>query len=188
MRITKTKMMITLASMATLICALYTQPVFADGEGSGSKSDHKGMAGDHKGGEHGKYEGKEGYGHGEGHGGGHGHHFISHVIKYKDKLALSADQVSGLEKVQADYKKQYTDIHAEEGAAYKELHALAHADNIDEAGMHSAADKMSAAKSKEIHAMVSTKIAAMKILTPEQRKKMKELHDEMKKEHAPAKK
>lgn len=187
MHIKKAKTLITLASMATLICALYTQPVFADGEGSGTKGDHKGMAGDHKGGE--KYEGKEGHGGGYGHGEGHGgHHFISHVIKYKDKLALSADQVSGLEKLQADFKKQYSDIHAEEGSAYKELHALAHADNIDEAGMHAAADKMSAAKSKEIHAMVSTKIAAMKILTPEQRKKMKELHDEMKKEKAPAKK
>ena len=182
MRTLKIKLMITLP--AILICALFSQPAFADAqmEGSGSKGDMHGKSDKGKG--HGEgYERGEGSGHGEGygHGGGHGHHFISHVLKHKEKLALAADQVSAIEKVQNDFKKQQADSSAEHMAAHKELHKLAHAETVDEAGMHAVADKISAVKTKEVHAMVAAKIAVLKVLTGEQRKKMQELHEEMQK-------
>lgn len=179
------------ALSAILVYSLVGQTAFADSrmEGSGSKSDDDGhgmMGGPHGQGDKGKGEGYgrgEGSGHGEGYGheGGHGHHFISHILRQKEKLALTADQVSAIEKLQADYKKQKTDISAEEMAAHKELHKLAHAETVDEAGMRAVADKMSAAETKEIHAMIEAKIAALKILTGDQRKKMKDLHEEMRK-------
>ncbi len=168
-----TKISTLIALLAVLLFA--GQPAFADPRmmEEGSKS------------EGGKYEGKhEGgsYGHGEGHGEGHHMDMAGHVLKQKEKLGLTADQVSAIEKIRADYKKSSEDAEKDHMAAHKELQTLAHADTIDEAAMHGVADKIAAVKTKMIHSMVSNKIALLKILTPEQRKKMQAIHDDQKKE------
>lgn len=164
-----------IALLAVLLFA--GQPAFADPRmmEEGSKS------------ESGKYEGKEGkheggYGHGEGHGMGHSMDMAGHILKQKDKLGLTADQVTAIENLRADYKKVVDATEAEHMAAHKELQTLAHADTIDEAGMHAVAEKISVIKNKMIHSMVSNKIALLKVLTPEQRKKMQALHEDAKKE------
>ena len=53
---------------------------------------------------------------------------------------------------------------------------MVHSGELDESGLRALADKMSGLKSKSIHAMVEAKIALLRILTAEQRKKMSRHH------------
>jgi Spy/CpxP family protein refolding chaperone len=154
-------------------------------EGSGAKKGHsykghgkkfgkkEGSGGGHHGKKgHGKY-GKSG-GH---HGGGHSRKSpFAHVLKFKKKLALTADQIEKIKAKEFEYKKMSIEIRAAHEIAHLQLDRLVHSGKVDEARMREIADQMSAIKSTKIHAMVEGKIFLLKLLTAEQRQKISQVH------------
>ena len=128
--------------------------------------------------------GKKGYGGHGGYGKGGGHHRgghsrqspFAHVLKFKVKLALTADQIEKIKAKEFEYKKMSIEIRAAHEIAHLQLDRLVHSGTVDEARMREVADQMSAVKSTKIHAMVEAKIFLLKLLTPEQRHKISQVH------------
>lgn len=161
---------------------------FGNKEGSGGGHYGKSYGGHGKSyGGHGgqKYShGKKGYGgHGRyGKGGGHhrgGHSkqsSFAHVLRFKEKLALTADQIKQIKDKEFEHKKMSIEIRAAHEIAHLELDWLVHSGTVDETAMRKIASQMSAVKSKKIHMMVEAKIFLLKLLTPEQRQKISQGH------------
>ncbi len=164
---------------------------FGKKEGSGSSLYGKSYSGHGKSyGGHGKSygghggqkysHGKKGRGYGKSggqHGGGHSKQSpYAHVLKFKEKLALTADQIGKIKDKEFEHKKMSIEIKAAHAIAHLELDRLVHSGEVDEAAMRKVASQMSAIKSKKIHAMVEAKIFLLKLLTPEQRQKISKVH------------
>ena len=150
-------------------------------QGSGSKQG-RGYAG--RGG-YGKHHGYRGQGHeGSGHHGGYGHHGFAahasnpfrHILRYKDKLGLSPDQVSQVKDLQFNWEKQRIRLGADLMIAYMELDKIVHSGTLDETRMHDLAKVLGGLKQQEAQIMVEAKIQLLRLLTPEQRRKVAEIH------------
>ena len=122
------------------------------------------------------HSGQRQYGHGGGGHKGHGQSPFKHVLKFKNKLGLTEGQVSAIKDAEFLYKKEKVRTHADHKIAHMELDRLVHSGKIDEPGMKELANRISAIKSRSIHSMVEAKLALLKILTPEQRKKINHIH------------
>ena len=162
------------------------------GKSEGSKSKH-GYSKGHgskkcKGKKEGSY-GKHGYGKrgcGKGHGysrhGGHGSHSghgkdpFRHVLKFAGSLGLTDAQISQIKSVKFEFTKERIMLKAQHEIAHMELDRMVHSGEVEEAKMRAIADRISEIKSKSIHGMVDAKIELLKLLTPEQRKKISQLH------------
>jgi Spy/CpxP family protein refolding chaperone len=164
------------------------------GKSEGSKSKHgysKGYGHSSKHG-YGKKEGsygKHGYGkhgYGKGHGysrhGGHGSHSghgkdpFRHVLKFAKSLGLTDAQISQIKSVKFEFTKEKIMLNAQHQIAHMELDRMVHSGEVEESKMRAIADRISEIKSKSIHGMVDAKIDLLKLLTPEQRKKISQLH------------
>jgi Spy/CpxP family protein refolding chaperone len=144
-------------------------------EGSGSKKKCDGK----KGGSHSKH-GYSKHGYGAGHGGGshsgHGKDPFRHVLKFAGALGLTDTQIGQIKSVKFDFDKQRIMLKAQHEVAHMELDRLVHSGDVKESEMRSIADQIAEIKSKKIHGMVDAKISLLKLLTPEQRKKISQLH------------
>ena len=133
-------------------------------EGSGSKK---------------KCDGKKGYRHG-GHGGGshsgHGKDPFQHVLKFAGALGLTDAQIGQIKSVKFNFDKQRIMLKAQHEVAHMELDLLVHSGDVKESEMRAIADQIAEIKSKKIHGMVDAKIDLLNLLTPEQRKKISQLH------------
>jgi Spy/CpxP family protein refolding chaperone len=144
-----------------------------EGSGSKKKCDRK------KGGSHGKHGySKHGYGggHGGGHHSGHGKDPFRHVLKFAGALGLTDAQIGQIKSVKFDFAKQRIMLKAQHEIAHMELDQLVHSGEVNESEMRAVADRIAEIKSKKIHGMVDAKISLLKLLTPEQRKKISQLH------------
>jgi Spy/CpxP family protein refolding chaperone len=152
-------------------------------EGSGSKHGYSKGHGSKK-----KCDGKKGIGHGK-HGGGHhiggGHHGahgghgkdpFRHVLKFAGALGLTDAQISQIKSVKFEFDKERIMLKAQHEVAHMELDKLVHSGEVKESEMRAIADRIAQIKSKKIHGMVDAKIDLLKLLTPEQRKKISQLH------------
>ena len=166
------------------------------GEGSGSRKYSHGQG--YKG--HGKSEGSgakkyshgQGYkghgksGHGSGyskHGSSRGHHRgghktspFKHILKFSKALGLTDSQIDEMQSMELQYKKQRIMLKAQHEIAHLELDKLVHAVTIDENRIRQLADEIATIKSKKIHSMAESKIAVLKLLSLEQRKKVNQMH------------
>ncbi len=158
---------------------------YPHGKGEGSKGKHYSYKG--KSYPHGKgHHGYKGHGHGYGHKGGHGyrghggHHKkmdpFQHVLRFKQKLMLSEDQIAALKKHEFEYKKTKIQAKADKAIAHMELDLLVHSETVDESAIRTIGQRLIAAKSKMINAKIEAKIAVLKVLSPEQRKRVKQMH------------
>jgi Spy/CpxP family protein refolding chaperone len=162
-------------------------------EGSAGKKGYKKHHGmhhgkSHHGKRHGKYEGskgkKHGYGHhgySKGHGKGHGkgHHGrdpFSHILRYAGKLGLSEQQVAEIRKNRMAFMNISLRAEADHQIAHLEMESLIHSGVLDEGRMFELGGVILESKKQKIHAMITAKIAIMKILTPEQRTKISKIH------------
>jgi Spy/CpxP family protein refolding chaperone len=154
---------------------------FGKEEGSGHGKSYKGHGksyGGHGGQKysHGK-KGHGGYGKGGHHAGGHSKQGpFAHVLKFKEKLGLTADQIEQIKANAFEFNKLGVEIRAAHEIAHLGLDQLVHSGNVDEAKMREVADRLSSIKSTKIHAMIEAKIFLLKILTPEQRQKIGDVH------------
>lgn len=154
-------------------------------EGSGSKHGYsKGHGSKHsygkKEGSHGKHGySKQGYSGGHGrHGGhsGHGKDPFRHVLKFAGALGLTDAQISQVKNLKFEFAKERIMLKAQHEIAHMDLDKLVHSGEVKESEMRAIADQIAQIKSKKIHSMVDAKISLLKLLTPEQRKKISQLH------------
>jgi len=89
---------------------------------------------------------------------------------------LTKDQVEKIKAHEFEFKKMQIQTQADHAIAHMELDRLAHSDSIDEAGMRAVGDRIVKIKSRKIHAMIEAKIAILKILTAEQRQKVRQIY------------
>jgi Spy/CpxP family protein refolding chaperone len=155
------------------------------GKSEGSKSKH-GYSKGHgskkcKGKKEGSH-GKHGYGkhgkcsrHPSGHG-GHGKDPFRHVLKFSGKLGLTDTQVAKIKTMQFEFAKERIMLKARHKIAHMDLDQLVHSGEVKESEMRAIADQIAQIKSKKIHGMVDAKISLLKLLTPEQRKKISQIH------------
>jgi len=154
------------------------------GKSEGSGSTHGYGKGYSHGSKHGygKKEGSHGYrkhGYSRGHHGGHSRHGedpFRHVLKFAGTLELTDAQISQIKDLKFEFAKERIMLKAQHEVAHMELDHLVHSGEVKESEMRSIADRIAEIKSKKIHGMVDAKIALLKLMTPEQRKKITELH------------
>lgn len=123
-------------------------------------------------------------GEGRGHG-GHGWHHKHHggmIEKHLDELGLEADQKTKIEGILEAAKKDREADREEMRAAHRELRKLLEADSPDVAAVDAQVEKLGKLKTAKHKAMLHTLLDIRAELTPEQRKKMKELHEKAWKE------
>jgi len=154
-------------------------------EGSGSKSHSHAKSGHgpghyKSGGSHSKSSGHGKSGHRGRHGysKGHGHAGcpFTHVLRLKEKLGLTADQIAKIMNLRFEYKKVKIQAKADHQIAHMELDRQVHSGTINEAKIRAAGAKIVASKTKKITAMVEAKIKLLNLLTEEQRKKIGAMH------------
>jgi Spy/CpxP family protein refolding chaperone len=150
-------------------------------EGSGSKHGYSKGHGSkkYKGKKEGSH-GKHGYsrhsGHGGGHHSGHGKDPFRHVLKFAGALGLTDAQISKVKNLKFEFAKERIMLKAQHQIAHMELDQLVHSGEVKESEMRAIADQIAQIKSKKIHSMVDAKIGLLKLLTPEQRNKISQLH------------
>lgn len=115
-----------------------------------------------------------------GHGKGlwrHSHEFnpFRQILMYKSKLNLTPQQLAEIGDLRMEFKKQRIRNTADREIARLDFHKLLSAETLDEGRLQSAAKGIGDIISKQITATMDARIAAMKILTAEQRKKLAEL-------------
>lgn len=178
------KIFVPVCVLLFLLVVSFGKPAFADTPGEGSHSMHDGMK-MHEGMDKGDHEGYTHQGH-QGHGkwgshrgmGGHGLDPYKKALMCKTKLNLTAEQVNELTNQQMEFKKQRIRNRADMEIAHLDFKKLLSAETLDEAKLQSSAKEMSDMISRQISATFNAQIAVMKILTPEQRKKMAESHSD----------
>ena len=150
-------------------------------EGSGSKHGYSKGHGSKKcigkkEGSHGKHGYGRHSGHGGGHHGGHGKDPFRHVLQFAGVLGLTDAQISQIKNVKFEFAKERIMLKAQHEVAHMELDQLVHSGEVKESEMRAIADRIAQIKSKKIHGMVDAKFDLLKLLTPEQRKKISQLH------------
>ena len=145
-------------------------------EGSGSKKGYGkgyGHGSKHSYGKH-RYS-RHGYG-GHGYRDGHGKDPFRHVLRFAKPLGLTEAQIGQIKNMKFEFAKMRIMLKARHQVAHLELDKLVHSGEVKEAEMRAVADRMAQIKSKKIHSMVEAKIGLLKLMTPEQRKKISKLH------------
>lgn len=155
-------------------------------EGSGKKSHphHSGKSKAHSyshkkpEGSAGKHHAKSGHSYGKksGHSGHTSKCPFTHLLKFKDKLGLTEAQVTEIKHLRFEYGKQSVRNKAEHKIAHMEFDKQVHAEKLDENAIRLAAGKIARTKTDKIMAMANAKIALLKLLTEEQRKKAHTMH------------
>ncbi len=134
---------------------------------------------------HGASAGHGSYGKGHGaHGGGKhtGAHqsaseFIKHVLKYKDGMAITDDQESKLKSVETAFKKSKIKMKAEVELANLDLHELLKNEESSLSDIETKLKNVHLLEADLLMASVKAKRDAKAVLTDEQRKRMKAVHD-----------
>lgn len=94
---------------------------------------------------------------------------------FGEKLGLSAEQKEQIHKITLDARKKNIEVEAKSKIARIELHELMAADNADQKKIDEKIAVLSQAHETMLRGRVETMLAIKKILTPEQRTKLKEL-------------
>ncbi|MGB0910910.1 MAG: Spy/CpxP family protein refolding chaperone [Nitrospirales bacterium] len=155
---------------------------------SGHGSGHHGNAIKDHGvtGGHGSYGKGHSGGHGKHGGGGHGKHtgahqsaseFIKHVLKYKDGMAITDEQEAKLKSVRTAFKKSKIKMKAEVELANLDLHELLKNEESSLSDIESKLKNVHMLEADLLMASVKAKRDAKAVLTDEQRKRMKAVHD-----------
>jgi Spy/CpxP family protein refolding chaperone len=156
-------------------------------EGSGKKSySHSGKSKSH-GYSHKKSEGSASKHHansgnsyeknsGHGHGGHISKSPFTHLLRFKVRLGLTKAQVTEMKQLRFEYDKQSVRNKAEHKIAHMEFDKQVHAEKLDENTILLAAETIARTKTDKIMAMAKAKIALLKLLTEEQRKKAHTMH------------
>jgi Spy/CpxP family protein refolding chaperone len=101
---------------------------------------------------------------------------FTHLLRFKNKLGLTKVQVTEIKQLRFEYGKQSIRNKAEHKIAHMEFDKQVHAEKLDENAVRLAAREIARTKTDKIMAMADAKIALLKLLTEEQRKKAHTMH------------
>ncbi len=140
----------------------------------GKRYGHEKKYGHQKGGSHGGHH-KSGHG-GHHASGGHKKNPFRHILEFRKKLGLTPDQVKSIMQMRFDWEKQRIKLGADLMIAHMELDRLVHSGVLDEPKMHEMAKLIGGLKMQKVQIMVEAKIALLKVLNDEQRRRIAEVH------------
>ena len=89
---------------------------------------------------------------------------------------MTEAQVAKIKNMKFEFAKERIMLKAQHQIAHMDLDQMVHSGEVKESEMRAIADRIAEIKSKKIHGMVDAKIDLLKLLTPEQRKKISQLH------------
>jgi Spy/CpxP family protein refolding chaperone len=117
-----------------------------------------------------------------GHMGGHqsATKFIDHILKFKEGMAITDQQESQLNTIKTAYKRNRIKMKAEVELANLDLHEVLKDENAHLSGIESKLKQVHALKADLYMASIKAKRDAKGVLTPEQRSRMKAVHDRIK--------
>ena len=188
-------------SLLTAFFLLAAVPAFADPHGS-MHGDSKGMASSSS--PHGKSGsyGRDGHprtssyqGHGKHHAkrlGGPGYgsthpgkhqgagEFITHILKFKEGMSLTADQEQKLQTLKTEYKRNRIRMKADADLANIDLHEVLKNDKASLSDIEAELTKLQALKTKLYMASIKAKRDAKATLSDEQRSRMDKIHERIK--------
>ena len=107
-------------------------------------------------------------------------HFIQHILKFKQAMAITDEQESQLQSISTNFKKTKIKMKAEVELANIDLHELLRNDQASLSDIESKLKNVHALKADLIMASVKAKREAKGVLTDEQRQRMKAVHDRIK--------
>ena len=120
---------------------------------------------------------------------GHGHgkrhdaaNFIRHALMAKEDLGITDQQETRLRAIKIAFKKERITRQAEVDLAKVDLKALLHDDSSTMAQIEAAVKQVYTLKAEKRVASIKAKREAKAILTPEQRKQMKAMHRQKRRE------
>ncbi len=185
-----------LSSIGTVILGLvlgFPMLTMASGYGHGGAHHAKGKTSPHHGSGsmgHGKgYSGGSMHGGHGGHGmkgsmrgGGHGPHqsaskFIDHILKFKDGMAITDDQVAKLQSIKTNFEKTKIKMKADIQLTSVDLHDLLRDDKGSLSEVEAQLKNLYAKRADMYLASVKSTRDAKAVLTDEQRARMKAVHD-----------
>ena len=103
--------------------------------------------------------------------------FIRHALMAKEELGISDQQETRLRAIKIAFKKERITRQAEVDLAKVDLHALLHNEQSTLAQIESAVKKVYGLKADLRVASIKARREAKAVLTPEQQKKMRGMHD-----------
>jgi hypothetical protein len=173
---------------------LLSMPVSAVEYGHGSSGGHGDYRHKDMGSKgHGSFQhSKYSKGHGSGHSGhsysrhGYGRHmgphqsashFIQHILKFKQAMAITDEQESQLQSINTNFKKTKIKMKAEVELANLDLHELLRNDQASLSDIESKLKNVHTLKADLLMASIKAKREAKAVLTDEQRQRMKAVHD-----------
>ncbi|MGE0472278.1 MAG: Spy/CpxP family protein refolding chaperone [Nitrospirales bacterium] len=124
-----------------------------------------------------------GHGMSSGHmGSGHGHHqsasaFIDHILKFKEGMAITDDQVAKLQSIKTDFEKTKIKMKADMQLTSLDLHELLRDDKGELGAVEDKLKSLYALRASMYLASVKAGRDAKSVLTDEQRARMKTVHD-----------
>jgi Spy/CpxP family protein refolding chaperone len=89
---------------------------------------------------------------------------------------LSDEQVRAIEDKQFEYKRKKIALYAEHRIQHMDLDKLVHSGGLNESAIREVGERMKKTKMEKIQLMIDSKITLLKILTDEQRKKIRDMH------------
>ena len=126
--------------------------------------------------------GSSGYSHGKkyskGHHGGHGHHGgLYHVLRFKEQLGLTEDQVTQIKNLKFEHEKKQIDFQRDHKIAHMEIERELDSETLNENKVRELASKIGNLKRKNIEEKIEAQLNVIRLLTTEQRKKVKQMHE-----------
>jgi len=106
--------------------------------------------------------------------------FIDHILKFKDGMAITDQQESQLNTIKIAYKRNRIKMKADVELANLDLHEVLKDEDADLSGIETKLKQVHALKAGLYMASIKAKRDAKGVLTPEQRSRMKAVHDRIK--------
>ena len=125
---------------------------------------------------HGSY----GYNHGKkyskGHHGGHGHHDdLYYVLRLKEQLGLTEDLVTQINSLKFEHKKRKIDFQKDHKIAQMEIERELNSETLSESEVRRLASHIGNLKRKNIEENFEARLNIIRLLTTEQKKKVKQI-------------
>jgi len=112
-----------------------------------------------------------------------GKRFGMRIERMAKKLGLSESQLEQARKIEAKYKPKMQAMHEKKKASRQQLREVMHADNIDQASVKKLAKQQGDLKAQKIVLRSQMRTEINKLLTAEQRIKMKDMHNKRYEKH-----
>ena len=114
----------------------------------------------------------------KGHHGGHAHHGdLYHVLRFKEQLGLTEDQVTQINNLKFEHEKKKIDFQKDHKIAHIEIERELNSETLNENEVRRIANKIGNLKRKNIEEKFEAQLNVIRILTTEQKKKVKQMHE-----------